>query len=102
MSGDGCSEACLLENGYLCSYGYCWKVIDRVMAAANVNGTISMGFRYLISQLYRYTSYINANITRGPTAKQIQIIKPHTDPNLIIVLISYEKPHSYTNITVEL
>lgn len=48
-----------------------------------------MGFRYLMPQLYKYTTLIEANVTKGSPPKNIQIINPQADPMLIILLVNY-------------
>lgn len=66
-------------------------MIAKISSSMGSKGYISMGFRYLMPQLYKYTTLIEANVTKGIPPKSIEIINPKTDPMLIIVLISYEK-----------
>lgn len=46
-------------------------MIAKISSSVGSKGIISMGFRYLMPQLYKYTTLIETNVTKGIPPKSI-------------------------------
>ncbi len=64
QSGDGCTGACLIENGYVCRLVNCTRVIRKTEESINSLGVV-LGFKYLLPELATSASLTDVRVTNG-------------------------------------